>query len=106
ALESAGRLVEQVSAARFDHVLVDAEQFGLGAVPGSQEEDDYLALPGLLEPDQVAHVLRDRQQKQVRNGGGRKAAEQVSAHRALADHRKELNKLVAAYAAKYGQPHA
>ncbi|QDO89181.1 DEAD/DEAH box helicase [Ornithinimicrobium ciconiae] len=94
------------SDALFDHVLFDAEQFGLGALPGSQEEEDYLGLPGLLEPDQVADVLRDRQRKQVRNGGGRKAAEQVSAHRALAEHRKELNKLVSAYAQKKGQPHA
>jgi len=106
ALDTEGSFEALESDALFDHVLFDAEQFGLGAVPGSQEEDDYLGLPGLLEPDQVAHVLRDRQQKQVRNGGGRKAAEQVSAHRALADHRKELNKLVAAYAAKSGQPHA
>ncbi|USQ78649.1 DEAD/DEAH box helicase [Ornithinimicrobium faecis] len=94
------------SDALFDHVLFDAEQFGLGALPGSQEEEDYLGLPGLLEPDQVAHVLRDRQRKQVKNGGGRQAAERVSAHRALAEHRKELNKLVSAYASKSGQPHA
>ncbi|WP_109474276.1 DEAD/DEAH box helicase [Ornithinimicrobium cavernae] len=94
------------SDALFDHVLFDAEQFGLGALPGSQEEEDYLGLPGLLEPDQVAHVLRDRQRKQVSNGGGRRAAEHVSAHRALAEHRKELNKLVSAYAQKSGQPHA
>ena len=94
------------SDALFDHVLFDSEQFGLGAVPGSQEEEDYLGLPGLLEPDQVAHVLRDRQSKQVRNGGGKAAAQQVSAHRALAEQRKELNKLVSAYASKSGQPHA
>lgn len=94
------------SDALFDHVLFDAEQFGLGALPGSSEEEEYLGLPGLLEPDQVAHVLRDRQRKQVRTGGGRQAAERVSAHRALAEQRKELNKLVSAYAAKTGQPHA
>ena len=106
ALDSeAGSFEALESDALFDHVLFDAEQFGMGAVPGSAEEQDYLGLPGLLEPDQVAHVLRDRQQRQVRNGGGKKAAEQVSAHRALAEHRKELNKLVAAYAAKSGQPH-
>lgn len=102
----AGSFEALESDALFDHVLFDAEQFGMGAVPGSAEEQDYLGLPGLLEPDQVAHVLRDRQQKQVRNGGGRKVAEQVSAHRALAEQRKELNKLVSAYAAKSDQPHA
>ncbi|NLG19966.1 MAG: DEAD/DEAH box helicase [Actinomycetales bacterium] len=105
-MDSEGSFEALESDALFDHVLFDAEQFGLGAVPGSQEEEEYLGLPGLLEPDQVAHVLRDRQRKQVRNGGGRQAAEQVSAHRALAEHRKELNKLVSAYAQKTGQSHA
>jgi hypothetical protein len=94
------------SAAELDHVLFDAEQYGLGGLPGSQDEQEYLGLPGLLEPDQVAHVLRDRQNKQTRRGGGRERAEAVSAHRALAEHRKELNKLVSAYAQKKGQPHA
>ncbi|RIK14043.1 MAG: hypothetical protein DCC50_11795, partial [Acidobacteria bacterium] len=94
------------SDAEFDHVLFDAEQFGLGGLPGSADEEEFLGLPGLLEPDQVAHVLRERQRKQVRRGGGRERAEAVSAHRALAEHRKELNKLVSAYAQKKGQPHA
>ncbi|WP_134773745.1 DEAD/DEAH box helicase [Ornithinimicrobium flavum] len=94
------------SAAEFDHVLFDAEQFGLGGLPGSEDEEDYLGLPGLLEPDQVAHVLRERQKKQVGRGGGKERAEAVSAHRALAEQRKELNKLVSAYAQKKGQPHA
>ncbi|WP_153393505.1 DEAD/DEAH box helicase [Ornithinicoccus halotolerans] len=94
------------SDAQFDHVLFDAEQYGLGAVPGSGEEQDYLGLPGLLEPEQVSHLLRERQRKQQRGDGGRAAAQQVSAHRALAERRKELNRLVAAYARKSGQPHA
>lgn len=94
------------SAAEFDHVLFDAEQFGLGGLPGSEDEEEYLGLPGLLEPDQVAHVLRERQKKQVSRGGGRERAEAVSAHRALAQHRKELNKLVSAYAQRSGQSHA
>lgn len=95
------------SAAEFDHVLFDAEQFGLGAAAGSDDEQDYLGLPGLLEPDQVSHLLRERQSKQV--GNGRRRAEDdapVAAHRALAAQRKELNALVAAYARKTGQAHA
>lgn len=106
ALDTTGKFEALESDAQFDHVLFDAEQFGLGALPGSDEEQDYLGLPGLLEPDQVAHVLRDRQSKQVRTGGGREAAASVAAHRALAEHRKELNKLVSAYARKSGQSHA
>jgi superfamily II DNA or RNA helicase len=92
------------SEAHFDHVLFDSEQFGMQATVGSQEEQDYLGLPGLLEPDQVAVLLREHQTKQsARNPG---AAAPVAAHRALVAQRKELNKLVAAYARKTTSPHA
>ncbi|MGL5930720.1 MAG: DEAD/DEAH box helicase [Dermatophilaceae bacterium] len=112
------------SDAHFDHVLFDAQQFGLHAEVGSAEEQDYLGLPGLLEPHQVAHLLRERQARQTRGAtnarhGGRDGARAaghaergargtspVSTHRALAAQRKELNTLVAAYAAKTGAAHA
>ncbi len=100
------------SDAHFDHVLFDAQQFGLHAAVGSDEEQDYLGLPGLLEPDQVATLLNERQAKQTRAAGVRSGAATaagptpVSAHRALAAQRKELNKLVAAYSSKTGTPHA
>ncbi|MFQ6172770.1 DEAD/DEAH box helicase [Oryzobacter sp. R7] len=98
------------SDAHFDHVLFDKTQFGLHAEVGSEEEQDYLGLPGLLEPDQVATLLRERQARQARSGGRPAPATSgptpVAAHRALAAQRKELNKLVAAYSAKTGSPHA
>ncbi|MCE0486559.1 DEAD/DEAH box helicase [Ornithinimicrobium sediminis] len=106
ALDSTTAFEALESDAEFDHVLFDAEQFGMGGLPGSEDEEAYLGLPGLLEPDQVAHVLRDRQRKQQRSGGGREVAERVATHRALAEQRKELNTLVSAYARKSGQPHA
>ena len=89
-------------------MLFDAQQFGLHAAVGSDEEQDYLGLPGLLEPDQVATLLHERQAKQTRAAGRKRRASEapVSAHRALAAQRKELNKLVAAYAKKTGAPHA
>ncbi|MFK5690057.1 DEAD/DEAH box helicase [Ornithinimicrobium sp. LYQ92] len=103
--ELAGSFEAIGSDAEFDHVLFEAEQYGLGGMPGSEDEDEYLGLPGLLEPDQVASLLRERQKKQVGRDGGAARAQAVSAHRALAEHRKELNKLVSAYAQKKGQPH-
>ncbi|HEU5144003.1 MAG TPA: DEAD/DEAH box helicase [Dermatophilaceae bacterium] len=93
------------SDAHFDHVLFDAQQFGLHAQIGSEDEQEYLGLPGLLEPDQVAQLLRERQTRQVRKAPKGQAAP-VAAHRALAAQRKELNKLVAAYARQKGFPHA
>jgi superfamily II DNA or RNA helicase len=92
------------SDAEFDHVLFDAKQFGLNAQVGSEDEQEYLGLPGLLEPDQVAVLLRERQTAQSTRHP-QKAVETISAHRALAAQRKELNKLVAAYARKSGSPH-
>jgi superfamily II DNA or RNA helicase len=98
------------SDAHFDHVLFDARQFGLHAAAGSAEEQEYLGLPGLLEPDQVATVLRERQDAHARRAprrlAGPASAAPVSAHRALAARRKELNALVAAYARRTGTPHA
>lgn len=90
------------SDAEFDHVLFDAQQFGLGSTTGSSDEQEYLGLPGLLEPDQVTHLLRQRQQRQV----SVRSEAPVAAHRALAAQRKELNSLVAAYARKSREPHA
>jgi superfamily II DNA or RNA helicase len=93
------------SDAEFDHVLFDAKQFGLNASVGSDEEQEYLGLPGLLEPDQVATLLHERQTAQSTRRPKTAALQQVSAHRALAAQRKELNKLVAAYARKNSAPH-
>jgi superfamily II DNA or RNA helicase len=93
------------SDAHFDHVLFDAKQFGLNAEVGSEDEQEYLGLPGLLEPDQVALLLHERQTAQ-NTRRPKKAEAPVAAHRALAAQRKELNKLVSAYARKTGAPHA
>ncbi len=97
------------SDAHFDHVLFDAQQYGLHAEVGSEDEQDYLGLPGLLEPDQVSALLHERQTKQSTRRPRRTPAPEappVAAHRALAAQRKELNKLVAAYARKTGTRHA
>ena len=75
------------SEAEFDHVLFDAQQFGLNAEVGSADEQDFLGLPGLLELDQVATLLRARQLAQ--KGTGRRKADQASAtHRVMAAHSK------------------
>ncbi|WP_226345211.1 DEAD/DEAH box helicase [Agilicoccus flavus] len=92
------------SKAAFDHVLFDAQQFGLGTVAGSPEEEEYLGLPGLLEPDQMSMLLKERQAEHAKKRPA--APPPPSAHRALAQTRKELNSLVAAYAKKTGTPHA
>ncbi|MEO7446905.1 MAG: DEAD/DEAH box helicase [Humibacillus sp.] len=96
------------SDAHFDHVLFDKQQWGLHAQIGSADEEEYLGLPGLLEPDQVSVLLRERQSRQVSKAPKATAAggAPVAAHRALAAQRKELGTLVSTYARQKGAPHA
>ncbi len=97
------------SRATFDRVLYDGAEFGhAGEVTvGSEEEMDFLGIPGLLEADQVHELLRHRQSERARRrtpastGEGR----EVSTHERLATLRRELNGLVAAWHHRTGQPH-
>lgn len=86
--------------ASFDKVLFDGGEFGTGGDVGSEEELDFLGLPGLLDADQVSTLLRGRQQKAMRREGSG-----VVDHRRVTELRKELNRLVAAWARRSGQPH-
>ena len=61
-----GRSFEALKAsATFDRVLFDGGEFGTATEAGSPEEEDYLGLPGLLDPDQVTVLLRKRQSAQL-----------------------------------------
>nr|WP_225754888.1 DEAD/DEAH box helicase [Actinotalea sp. Marseille-Q4924] len=93
--------------ASFDRVLFDGGEFGTGADVGSEEELDFLGLPGLLDADQVRTLLSQRQADQVGRGkgSGRAADAPTVDHRRLAELRKELNTLVGAWARRSGQPH-
>ncbi|MGE5288494.1 MAG: DEAD/DEAH box helicase [Micromonosporaceae bacterium] len=113
------------ASAQFDRVVFDGGEFGAAAEPGSPEEEDFLGLPGLLEPEQVAVLLRKRRAGQGAPGAhdvatdsperpraGVPAAGPASAETAgpawretLAALRKELNGLVAAWHHRTGQPH-
>ncbi len=105
-----GRFEALESQAIFDHVLFEDRQFGLFAEPASADEADYLGLPGLLEPDQVASLLAQRQRRQlarrVRQERRERVPEAVSLHRALESRRKELNSLVSQLARMRGTPHS
>ena len=58
------------SEAEFDHALYDRHAFGTTAMPGTDEELDFIGLPGILEPDQVRELLRQRQARQARRTRG------------------------------------
>ena len=132
-LEVYGRSIEVLKAsATFDRVLFDGGEFGTATEAGSPEEEDYLGLPGLLEPDQVTTLLRKRQAAQLAarsaaaktvspgeggpaDGGlfalpGEAAKEPARqaptvSREQLAALRKELNGLVGAWSHRTGQPH-
>jgi superfamily II DNA or RNA helicase len=101
------------STASFDRVLYDGGEFGhSGEVHvGSEEEMDFLGIPGLLEPDQVRELLHSRQseraaiQKAAKATPRDDAVVEVSTHEQLAVLRRELNGLVAAWFHRTGQPH-
>ncbi len=108
------------SVAHFDRVLYDGREFGQLAVPGTPEEEEFLGLPGLLEPEHVHELLMQRQARQSRHRRAREAqesadgtapAEDVSSslpaplHRTLREQRQLLNSLVGLYARQSGEPH-
>ena len=94
-------------------MLYDGGEFGHeGEVHvGSEEEMDFLGIPGLLEPDQVRDLLQTRQSERARKQQRRTSStaedvvRDVSTHEHLATLRRELNGLVAAWNHRTGQPH-
>lgn len=93
--------------ATFDRVVYDGGDFGSWAEVGSDEEADFLGIPGLLEPDQVASLLRERQDSQKsRKGKKDETRSGVMESRKRRESRKQLSDLVSAYAAKTGRAHA
>ncbi len=97
------------SQATFDRVLYDGGEFGhAGEVHvGSEEEMDFLGIPGLLEPDQVRHLLQKRQTDRANLRRRTEPATErgVTTHERLAILRRELNSLVAAWHHRTGAPH-
>ncbi|MFE4502049.1 DEAD/DEAH box helicase [Rhodococcus sp. NPDC056743] len=100
--------------AELDQVIYDGASFGTATFSGSDEEADYLGLPGLLDPDQMRALLRQRQAEQVNNNTAKAAAPAptaavVAERAATADQlgalRRELNGLVAMNVHRTGRPH-
>lgn len=97
------------SDANFDKVLFDGGEFGNAAIVGSDEELDFIGLPGILEPDQVRDLLKQRQARQSRRSAGRAQEEEPEAakplYRTLKEQRTLLNSLVGMRAKLSGEPH-
>ena len=94
------------ASAHLDRVIFDGGEYGTGAEVGSDEELDFLGLPGLLPPDQVATLLQQHQAKQLKKAPVVPAPERErTAFEVLSGLRKELNGLVGAWHHRTGKPH-
>ncbi|ADJ44376.1 type III restriction enzyme, res subunit [Amycolatopsis mediterranei S699] len=102
------------ASAELDQVIYDGNSFGTAVFSGSDEEQEYLGLPGLLEPDQVRALLRKRQEEQIADEKRRKPAKEEappptarpqSVSERLGALRKELNALVGMYHHRTKKPH-
>jgi hypothetical protein len=82
-------------------VVADPEQL-------TAEDEDFLGLPGILSPEQMASLLARRDAHARQRAAGTQAplpAPEVTAWRAGADLRREVNRLVAVLAARTGGAH-
>jgi superfamily II DNA/RNA helicase len=75
----------------------------------TQEDSDYLGLPGILSPEQMAALLARRDAAARRKAGAAAPVQpsaEAAAWRAGADLRRDVNRLVGVLAARLGVPHA
>lgn len=103
--------------AELDSLIYDGSTYGTATIAGSEEEADYLGLPGLLDAEQMRALLRKRQEeqldardaaagqaKQQPSEGNRQASERVASAE-IPQLKKELNALVSITAGRTGRPH-
>jgi superfamily II DNA or RNA helicase len=92
--------------ASFAHLLHGGR--AVVAAPLTEEDEDFLGLPGILSPEQTAALLARRDSAARRRAevsdAGRPSA-QAAAWRAGAELRREVNRLVGVLAARTGTPH-
>lgn len=74
------------ASAELDSLIFDGSTYGTATVAGSEEEQDFLGLPGLLDAEQVKTLLRKRQSDQLdareAEKKARRAAEREARERA------------------------
>ena len=93
------------SDAELDQVIFDGSSFGTATPAGSDEEADYLGIPGLLDTAQMRDLLRRRQEEQLATRSASGLPAPLSTHRQLGELRRELNTLVAAIHHRTGKSH-
>ena len=99
------------SDANFDRALFDGGEFGFAAEVGSDEELDFIGIPGILEPEQVRELLMHRQSRQSKRAADRQKAlpadqrDPPPLYRTLKEQRTLLNSLVGMRSKLTGDAH-
>ena len=91
--------------AELDQVIFDGSSFGTATPAGSDEEADYLGIPGLLDAEQMRDLLRRRQEEQLTKRTATGETRPVSTHGQLRELRRELNTLVSLAHHRTGKPY-
>ncbi len=94
--------------AELDQVIFDGSSFGTATPAGSDEEADYLGIPGLLDAEQMRELLDRRQSEQLAIRSAQAVPGErpdITTHAQLRQLRKELNALVSATHHRTGKPH-
>ncbi|WP_245663019.1 DEAD/DEAH box helicase [Nocardia inohanensis] len=112
--EEEKKFVALAADAELDQVIYDGDSFGTATFAGSDEEADYLGIPGLLDAGQMRALLNERQARQIQDRSARPveagpqvaaAAERAATSDRLGELRRELNSLVAMHHHRTGKPH-
>jgi superfamily II DNA or RNA helicase len=91
--------------AELDQVIFDGSSFGTATPAGSEEEADFLGIPGLLDAEQMRDLLRRRQDEQLTKRTASGEVPRPSKHGQLRELRRELNALVSIAHHRTGKPH-
>ncbi len=91
--------------AELDQVIFDGSSFGTATPAGSEEEADYLGIPGLLDAESMRDLLRRRQEEQLTKRTASGEAPRLTTHGQLRDLRRELNALVSLAHHRTGKTH-
>ncbi|MCW2831177.1 MAG: hypothetical protein JWP31_1869 [Aeromicrobium sp.] len=92
------------SDASFDRLVYDGGEFGYDALSDDQGELDFPGIPGLLDHDQVAELLRTSRAKRAKAVAPAAPAADVAYER-RAELRRELHALVGSWHHRTGAPH-
>ncbi|MGA9374197.1 MAG: hypothetical protein WBV64_04060, partial [Mycobacterium sp.] len=91
--------------AELDQVIFDGSSFGTATPAGSDEEADYLGIPGLLDAGQMRDLLSRRQDEQLQKRTASGVAAPRTTHGQLQELRRELNTLVSIAHHRTGKTH-